>query len=248
MSSVYPPESRKLDVISHLEELRKRILLSLLFLAVFTALSFVKGDTLMRWITEPARGYVNEMIFISPTEGFMSFLKVAMLFGLLWTVPFITFQLWAFLSPAFGAEAGTRILLWLTGGFFLFYAGVLFSYFLAIPAAVRFLLSFGSQVARANISIGKYVSFTGALILVGGIVFEIPVLIGLFTDIGVVKASYLRAKRHYAILAIMIFAAVITPTQDIMNMLVFAVPMMLLFEIGIIISSIIEKRRPENRV
>ena len=95
------------------------------------------------------------------------------------------------------------------------------------------------------ITLGKYISFFGALVLVGGIVFEIPVAIGLLTDVGLLKTRTLRKKRHYAVLAIMIFAAIITPTQDILNMLLFAIPMMLLYEVGILIASAIERRKEQ---
>jgi sec-independent protein translocase protein TatC len=153
------------------------------------------------------------------------------------------YHTWAFLSPALPVDVRRRVTLWLSLALVLFFGGITFSYFLAIPAALKFLIGFSSRVAVAKITLGKYISFFGALILIGGIVFEIPIVIGLLTDAGLLKTRTLRRKRHYAILAIMIFAAVITPTQDILNMLLFALPMMLLYEAGIFIALLIERRK-----
>jgi len=125
----------------------------------------------------------------------------------------------------------------------LFMTGITFSYCVAIPAALKFLINFGRDVAIPQITLGKYISFFGALILVGGIVFEIPVVMGLLTDAGLIKTRVLREKRHFAVLIIMIFAAVITPTQDVLNMLMFAIPMVLLYEVGLLISKAIERRK-----
>ena len=244
MSPLYPEETRKLDVIGHLEELRRRILLSLAVIVVLSGLSFWQGEKLMALVRRPIKGLVESLIFISPTEAFVAYLKVAILCGFIASFPAVVYHSWKFLAPAFPRETRGRAVLWMLSALFLFFAGVLFSYFLAIPAALNFLINFSSGIAIPMITLGKYVSFFGGLILVGGIVFEIPVVIGLLTDAGLVSSATLKKKRHYAVLVIMVFAAVVTPTQDIINMLLFAVPMIVLYEVGIIISSFIERRKP----
>ncbi len=242
MSSFYPEESKRLDVISHLEELRRRILVCLLVLAVAGIIAFFRGDLLMTLVRRPISGLAGELIFISPTEAFVAYIKVAILSGFVVAFPVILYQTWAFLSPAVPERVKGRIVVWLFSALGLFFAGIAFSYFIAIPAALKFLINFGSHIAVPNITLGKYISFFGALFLVGGIIFEIPIAMGLLADAGIIKTETLRGKRLYAVLVIMIFAAVITPTQDILNMLLFALPMILLYEIGLIVAKLVEKR------
>ena len=242
MSPIYPEERKKLDVITHLEELRKRILICLAALVFVAVLSFWKGGAIMTLVQRPIRGLVDELIFISPTEAFIAYIKVSLLFGFVVCFPLILYQFWAFIAPALSKEKRSRMIVWMTFALALFLAGILFSYFLAIPAALKFLLRFSSGIAVAKITLGKYISFFGALVLVGGITFEIPIIIGFLVDVGLVKTRVLKRKRHYAILAIMVFAAIITPTQDILNMLLFAVPMMVLYEIGIIVGAVLERK------
>lgn len=243
MQNVYPEESKKLDFIAHLEELRRRVLYSLAALVIAAVALFWRSDLLMSVVTLPIHGLVDKLIFISPTEAFSAYVKVALLGSLVITFPYILYHIWAFLSPAFSKEFRPRIALWLLASLFLFFAGIAFSYYLAIPAALKFLLNFASDIAVPSITLGRYVSFFGALELVGGIIFQIPILMGLAADLGLVKASFLRKKRPHAFIAILIFAAIITPTQDIFNMMLFALPMQLLFEIGVLIVAAIEKRR-----
>ncbi len=244
MTPLYQEEHKKLDVITHLEELRKRILYCLAALAVASVVAFWQGDRIMRFVREPISGLVNELIFISPTEAFMAYVKVALLAGFVISFPLILYNLWAFISPALDKRVRGRVVIWLSAALLLFLAGVSFSYFLAIPAALRFLIGFSGGIAVAMITLGKYVSFFGALIVVGGITFQIPIMIGLLSEAGILKAKDLRQKRHYALIVVMIFAAVITPTQDILNMLLFALPMMALYEVGVMISVYIERKRP----
>ncbi|MFC1548642.1 twin-arginine translocase subunit TatC [Candidatus Omnitrophota bacterium] len=243
MSPIYPEEHKKLDVISHLEELRRRILICLMFLLAASVVAFWKGDSLMGLVGRPVAGLVDDLIFISPTEAFVAYIKVALLSGFIVCFPVILYNLWAFIAPALKKDMRGRIFVWLSFALVLFFAGVAFSYFLAIPAALKFLIGFSKGVAVARITLGKYISFFGALMLIGGITFEIPIIIALLTDAGILNTEMLRKKRHFAVIVILILAAVITPTQDILNMLIFAVPMMVLYEIGVIIASFIERRK-----
>ena len=243
MSPFYPEETKKLDIISHLDELRRRILWCLLALVLITIVAFWQGSYTLSLVKKPISGLVDELIFIGPTEAFVASIKIALLIGFIVSFPIILYHSWIFLAPAFPKKVRKRVVLWASLALVLFFGGVAFSYFLAIPAALNFLIGFSEGVASAKITLGKYVSFFAALILIGGVVFEIPVVIGLLTDAKILKPDILRKKRHYAILIIMIFAAIITPTQDILNMLLFALPMIVLYEVGIIISFIIVRRR-----
>jgi sec-independent protein translocase protein TatC len=247
MSGLYPPESQKLDVVSHLEELRKRLLICLGFIGTATVLLFIRAHDLIRLAKRPLGDLVSNLIFISPTEAFLSTVKVCLLTGFVICFPVILYQAWSFLADAVPKSLRKNIVIWMFLALLLFITGVLFSYFIALPAALDFLLSFGREIATPAITLGKYISFFGALIFVGGVVFEIPIVIGLLSDLGLLKSELLRKKRHYAILAILVVAAFITPTQDIVNLLLFAVPMILLFEVGIWISALLENQRRKRK-
>lgn len=240
---LYPEESKKLDFLAHLEELRKRVLYCLAVLSAVAIVFFWKCDLLMRIVTRPIDRLVDKLIFISPTEAFTAYFKVALLGALVVTFPFILYQVGAFLAPAVSRQFRRRVFVWLCFSLALGLGGVAFSYFIAIPAALKFLMNFGRDVAIPSITLGRYVSFFGALEIVGGIVFQIPIAIGLLVDTGIVRTEVLRSKRPHAVIAIMVFAAIITPTQDIVNMLIFALPMLLLFEIGLLIARYLESRR-----
>ncbi len=243
MNAFYPKETKKLDVISHLEELRRRILFCLAFFLISGIISFTKADLIMKAMRRPLEGLVAELIFISPTEAFIAYIKIALLAGFIMSFPVILYHAWAFLSPAVSKVTRKHIIVWLLFALVFFFSGIAFSYFIAIPLALNFLIGFGREVASPKINLGNYISFCGALTLVGGIIFEIPIIMGLLADAGLLQTSTLRRKRHYAVLAILVFAAVITPTQDIMNMLLFAVPMMVLYEVGLVIATFVGKKK-----
>ena len=243
MEPVRQEESRKLDLVGHLEELRRRILYCLAALTAIAVFLFMRCGPLMAFVTRPVRGTAEQLIYISPTEAFTAHIKVAFLGSLVLTFPLILYQLWAFLAPAFQKRIRRRLVVWLSLSLSLFFAGVSFSYFVALPAALSFLLSFGRDAAVPMITLGRYISFFGALELAGGVVFQIPVVLGLLSDLGLVRSSDLKKKRPHAIVAIMVFAAVITPTQDIVNMLIFALPMLALFEVGVFLVGRLERRK-----
>lgn len=231
----------RLDFISHLEEIRKRILICIAVLSTFAVISFLKIDALMLIIKRPIQSRVDELIFISPTEAFSAAIKISILTAFIFTFPVILFQLWRFITPAISQEKRKRVLVWLICGLFLFFIGTSFSYFIALPAAIDFLMGFGSRIASSKITIGNYTSFFGSLLLIGGVIFELPVFLAVLTEAGMINTRMLTQKRQYAALAMLIIAAIITPTQDIINMLIIAVPMYILYETGIIICKIIEK-------
>ncbi|MFP4472990.1 MAG: twin-arginine translocase subunit TatC [Candidatus Omnitrophota bacterium] len=243
MAEPHPEDADHLSVVGHLAELRKRILLYLSTLAVFVVLAFSRGHDLIRIARRPAQGLIEQLIFISPGEAFSAYIKTAVLSGFILSFPFMLYHLWAFVSPAVEREKHKTVILWISMALVFFVGGLLFSYYVALPAALKFLIGFGENIAAANITVNKYISFFGMLMMAGGAVFEIPIIIGLLADIGLVTPAVLKKNRRFAILIILIVAAVITPTQDVINLLIFSLPMMLLYELGIVIASCLEKRR-----
>ena len=237
---IYPD---KMSIIEHLEELRKRIIASLIFFVAATIFSFVFVDKIFAILRIPALGIIENFIFLTPTEVFATYVRIAILAGFIISLPFILLQLGLFLKPAISPDKGKTIFIWLIMAFLLSIMGIMFSYFLALPFALKFLIGFAKGAAVPMISIGKYFSFACALLLIGAGIFQIPVIMGLLSSIGILNSKFFSKNRKYAIVIISIIAAVITPTQDVFNMLVFALPMWGLYEIGILVSWIIEKKR-----
>ncbi len=242
MTDLYPPESRHMDFIGHLEELRQRILICLAFLLGVSVVLFSQGRNILLFLERPAQGLIKEFIFITPTEVFSAYVKVVLLAAFMVCFPIILYEAWLFLAPAVSQEVRKVVFGWLMMALLCFLAGIFFSYTIALPAALQFLLSFGEGLARPAISLTKYVSFAAAIIFVGACIFEIPVVMGLLTRVGILKAAVWQANRRYSILIIFIVAAVITPTQDIFNLLIFALPMLLLYEVGVVVSKTIEQK------
>jgi len=235
---MYP---NRMSIIEHLEELRKRIIASLVFFTLAAIFSFVFVDKISDILRLPALGVIENFIFTSPTEVFTTYMRLSILAGFISSLPFILFQIGLFLIPAVPQDKREAIISWLTVSFLLSMLGIIFSYFLALPFALKFLINFARGAAVPMISIDKYFSFAGALLLIGAGIFQIPVVMALLSYIGMLNSVFFRKNRKYAIVAIFIIAAIITPTQDIINMLIFAVPMLALYEAGILASWIIEK-------
>jgi len=240
--------SARMSIIEHLEELRRRIIAVLIFFVLATVFSFAFADRISDILRLPASGVVEDFIFLAPTEVFTAYLRISTLAGFIISLPFILFQLGLFLKPAISPDKRKTISAWLAMSLLLSISGIVFSYFLALPFALKFLVNFARGAAVPMMSIGRYFSFAAALLLIGAAVFQIPVIMGLLSNIGVSNAQFFNRNRKYAIVGIFIIAAIITPTQDVFNMLIFALPMWALYEIGILVSRVIETKGPSPRI
>lgn len=243
MVDLYPETANKLDVIGHLEELRRRILFCLSVFLCLCLIFFTAKEPLFNLLRYPLKSLSTRLIFIEPAEAFAAYVKLVLLASFIAVFPVIVYELWEFLRPAFWPKKRGAIVFWLSLSLFLFFGGLFFAYYLALPAALNFLISFGETLADPQLTLGKYVSFFTGFLLISGLIFEIPLVLGLLTDLGVLKTRVLSQKRPIAFLLIMILAAIITPTQDVFNMMLFGIPMYLLYEIGLLLSFIIEKRK-----
>ncbi|HPS20907.1 MAG TPA: twin-arginine translocase subunit TatC [Candidatus Omnitrophota bacterium] len=243
MPSLYPQEQKRLDFLCHLEELRRRILFSLCAVLIAGIFSFLRYDLILSVVKAPIAGMVPSLIFLGPTEVFTAIVKICFISGIILASPFILYQFWAFISPAIDHNIRGRAVIWCIAAFFLLLVGVAFSYFIAIPAALKFLLNFGNDIATPQITLEKYLSFFTALLVAGGIIFEIPIIIGFLADMKLINSRLLSEKRPFIVIIFLILAAFLTPTQDIFNMLVIAVPMIILYEIGVILTFLIERHR-----
>ncbi len=234
---------REIPWIDHLEEMRRRILASLVFLSVMFAGGIAVHKQLIKILTWPLSGLSTPLYFTSPAEGFVVALKVALFFALFVSMPFILWQLWQFLKPALFEHERTGIFILFSAATLMFVIGSAFCYFLVLPVALNFLLGFGSAEFKPLLSVGHYSSFVGFMVLGFGIAFNFPLVIIGLAQAGIVTAQWLRHIRKFVVLGIIILAAVLTPSPDVISQLLLAAPLWVFFEITIVVTSIIEKKR-----
>ena len=163
-------------------------------------------------------------------------MRIALLSGLIIAMPIILYQVWVFIAPAIEERLKRRATYFVILCSLAFIAGCFFAYFILIPPAIKFLLSFAKDELEPVISASKYISFVISLILACGLVFQMPILSLILTKLGIINPQILRKKYKYAIVIIFIVAAIITPTPDAFNMLILALPMLFLYELSIWVS------------
>ena len=231
-----------LPLTSHLDELRRRLLHSLAFFTCAVAVSFNYSQLLFSIVKHPLSGTVDKLVFFSPTEALAVYLNLSFTAGLILSMPFLLYQAWKFVEPAAGSGLRSNAAVFVGGVTLSFLLGILFSYFILIPHALKFLLGFAGAELEAVISAQNYISFITWTVMGTGLVFEMPVLSYILTRLGIIDHRVLRSKYRYALVAILIAAAILTPTSDIFNMLLFAAPMAVLYELSIWISRFAERR------
>ncbi|MGB9723477.1 MAG: twin-arginine translocase subunit TatC [Chloroflexia bacterium] len=234
-SEVRPENQGKMSLLEHLEELRRRLLICLVAIAVATVVAFIFSDALMEVLLRLA-GPETHIQAIEVPEKFTTSLRLSLTVGIALAMPVLVYQTWQFLRPALFPHEKRYILLGLPLVILFFIGGVLFSYFLALPAALRFLLNFGSSLVSTQPQLGPYLSFISTLLLWSGISFELPIFLFFLAKIHVLDWRRLARWRKYAFLLICVLAAVITPTPDPVNMLIVALPLYVLYEIGLLLA------------
>ena len=237
-------ELPRMGFFDHLEELRKRLVVSII--AVFTSflLAWNWAPELFEFLARPIRRVLppgQNLAYTTLTEPFLMYFRVALLAGTLIASPVLIWQVWLFISPALYRREKKWILPFVGFGAFFFLSGCAFAYYEAFPLVVGFLIGMGKNF-QAVITINEYVSLATKLILGLGLCFEMPILVFFLARLGIVSERWLLAKFKYAVLIIFIVAAVITPTPDIATQCVFAFPMMGLYLLGVGVAWIFRKR------
>ncbi|MBI4803316.1 MAG: twin-arginine translocase subunit TatC [Elusimicrobia bacterium] len=240
------PADPEKPLLSHLDELRKRFLVSFVFFILAAAVSFNYSSFLFGILKRPLAGVVDKLVFFSPTEALALYLNISLAAGLMLSMPLILYQAWKFVEPAVAGSIKSGPVIFVSSVTLAFASGALFSYFILIPPALKFLLGFAGPDLEPVISAQSYVSFIVWTVLGTGLVFEMPVLSYVLSKLGVINHRSLRNKYRYAIVGILAAAAIISPTPDIFNMLLFAAPMLFLYELSIWISRFAGKRRRNN--
>lgn len=229
---------------AHLNELRKRLIICLLTVAVGVAVSFVFADQIFRVLVWPAKS-IN-LIFIDVTEMIGTYMQVCLVAGIIVAMPVLVYQLIVFVAPALTPTEKKYVWLMLPFIFFMFVAGVAFSYFVLLPPAMQFLISFGTDIATPQIRIGNYVSLIGRLLLATGLVFETPVITTFLARLGIISSRWMGRRRKWAIIVAFILGAIITPTLDPVNQTLIALPLIALYEISIWLAKLVEHRSQRN--
>jgi sec-independent protein translocase protein TatC len=224
-------DDKEMSLFEHLEELRERLIKSAIALMVTTFVSLLFSTQLIRIILVPA-GEVRP-VFLRPTEGVLTYFRVALLAGVALALPIITYQVAQFVLPGLKPNEKRFLVLLLPGAVVSFVVGVAFAYFVMLPPSLRFLLSFGSEVAEATWAIGEYIAFVTNLMFWTGVIFEAPLLAFFLAKLGIVTPEMLSSNRKYALLVSAVLAAVITPTPDPFNMMLVMAPLIVLFEISV---------------
>ena len=237
-------KSDKLTFIGHLGELRQRLVKCLIALVITTIVSFVFAEHIFHILILPA-GDIN-LIFIEMTEMIGAYMRLSLASGIVLAMPYLVYQLLMFISPALAHQEKKYLYLILPWITLMFIAGVAFGYFILLPPATKFLLTWGSNIATPQIKIGNYISIVARLLVASGAVFETPVIILFLAKLGIVTPKMLSRKRKHAIVAAFILAAIITPTFDPVNQSLVAVPLIVLYEMSIWLAKLV--KRKEARV
>ena len=232
--------NEKLTVLSHLYELRDRLIKSVIAIAVATVIAFVFADWIFYYLTKPAGDI--PLIYIEMTEMLGTYMRVSLVAGIALAMPYLVYQVIMFVSPALTPREKKYVFLVLPWIALMFIGGVVFGYFVLIPPALKFLLTFGANIATPQIKVGNYIALVTRLLLSIGLVFELPVVTTFLARIGVVKWKWLADKRRPAIIIAFVVAAMITPTFDPINQSLVAVPLIVLYELSIWLARLVQKK------
>jgi sec-independent protein translocase protein TatC len=223
------------DFAPHAEEFRKRLLISLSVFLAASVLAYFFSHAILEFLTRPLREspYSAELIFQKPYEAFVIHLKVSAFAGFIISLPVLLTQLWLFAAPGLYEKEKKVFLPIIFISIALFWAGVLFAYYLAVPWALQFMLGFQTETLRPMLAVGPYFAFLTGVAVAFGVLFDFPVFMVGLVELGLVKTKTLAASRRLIVVVIFITAAVLTPSPDPLSQLLLALPLLVLFEISL---------------
>jgi len=236
-------EEAEMSFLDHLEELRWRILYALIGVVIGTILAWVFIDFLVDAVLlRPARTSSIHLQNLRPFGQLFLYFQVALIFGGIISLPNIFYQLWKFISPALRASERRYISLIVAFSTFCFLSGLVFAYFIMLPMTLAFAGQFGSEAIENNFAINEYFSIIISVMLGAGVIFELPMLSFLLSKLGILTPEYMRKFRKHSIVAILILAAILTPGTDPVAQVLLAIPLVLLYEISILVSKFSQKK------
>lgn len=229
----------KLTLVQHLEELRRRFIICLLWVLVGSVVSWFYREEILSILKRPLG---SPLVFLAPQEAFITMLKLAIFGGILLSLPVTLYQVWGFVSSALTQIEKKNLLLYGPLSLLSFIVGALFCYLVILPIGLKFLLSFGGASLTPMLSIDRYISFVIVLLLAFGVVFELPLASLFLTRLGLICPDSLRRRRKQAILMVFIISAILTP-PDVLTQLFMAGPLLVLYEISIWLSKLAYRRQ-----
>ena len=240
--------SAKMSFLDHLDELRRRLIISVSAVGIGFIACFTFAEKIYDFLAVPITKNLSgaKLVYTNPTDPFTIYMKVALMAGVFLASPVVLAQVWLFISPGLYAREKKYALPFVFSTSILFLSGGAFAYYIALPMSLRFLINLGSSF-QPMVTITEYLDLILTVILGCALIFQIPVLIFFLTIFGIVNARFLIRNLRYAILIIFILAAVLTPTSDIPNMLIFSTPMLLLYLVGIVVSWIFGRKRRKKK-
>ncbi len=233
----------EMSFLDHIEELRWRIIYSLIGILLFTIIAWIFIDPLVEIVLlKPARDANASLQNLRPFGQLFLYVQVAIIVGVVASLPNIFYQLWKFIAPALRKRERKYIVWIVFFSTFCFLSGIAFAYFVMLPLAMKFAAQFGSEAIKNEFSIEEYMSIIISVMLAAGVVFELPMVSFFLSKLGILTPKFMRKYRRHAIVVILILAAILTPGADPVSQVILAVPLVLLYEISIFISKISSKK------
>jgi len=233
----------EMSFLDHIEELRWRIIYALIGIVLFTIVAWIFIDPLVEFVLlKPARDANASLQNLRPFGQLFLYVQVAIIVGIVASLPNIFYQLWQFIAPALRKRERKYILWIVFFSTFCFLAGIAFAYFVMLPLAMKFAAQFGSEAIKNEFSIEEYMSIIISVMLAAGVVFELPMVSFFLSKLGILTPKFMRKYRRHAIVIILVLSAILTPGADPVSQVILAVPLVLLYEISIFISKISSKK------
>ncbi len=246
------PTDEKMSFIGHLEELRTRLIHIVVAIGAGFLISYSCKEWLFKVITRPLAEVLppkSFMIYTGMAEAFFIYMELAFYASLFISGPYCLYQIWKFISPGLHVREKKYVLPFVLVSSTLFVTGVIFGYYVVLPPACAFFVSYTTDFLKPMFSLKEYLALTSKFLLGFGVSFELPVFLFFMTKIGIVNPKMLAKQRWYAILIIFVVAAILTPTPDPFNQTLMALPLMVLYEIGIIVSNFaVKKPAPDDKL
>ena len=231
-----------LTIVEHLQEARKRLMICAGALGIGLLLGAWQAQSVMRWMTKPAENAVEdfELIFTEPLEYWTTFFRVMLLIAITIGMPVFIWQMMAFVSPGLTRKEKKWAYPIVLGASLMFIAGCAFAYYIELPPALNFLYD-GRDIATAQIKVSSHINFVTRIMLVNGIVFETPFFVMALAKVGLVTSTKLLKWWRFAIVGAFVIAAIVTPSIDPITQTLVALPMIVLYFVGIILAKLVEQ-------
>lgn len=233
---------KELNIIEHLDELRKRLIITVVSFIVFFIVGFYFVEDIYEWFVKDLK---VKLLVLGPSDIIWIYFMLTSIIAITATIPILAFQIWLFVKPALKPNEIKATLAYIPALFFLFIIGLVFGYFVIFPMIYQFLLKLGGDLFLTNFTVEKYFTFLFHMTIPFGVLFELPVVIMFLTSLGLLNPYVLQKNRKYAYFILIVVAVCITP-PDFMSDFVVAVPLLLLYEMSITLSKWVFKRHQKR--